>query len=326
MTLEISVVIPVYKSEASLDELYERLTRSLQQLTNSYEIILVNDCSPDKSWAKLKELSQRDNRVKTISLMRNFGQHNAIMCGFNYAQGDYVLTMDDDLQNPPEEIQKLVAKMAGGYDAVIGRPYVKKHAAYRNFGSYIIGKSLEGIFGKPKDIKMSSFRLLRKSLVQAVISVKTPNPMIDALILSNTLNIANVEVTHDARKYGKTNYSLYKSSKLAYDLLVNYSTIPLRFISINGFVFAALGLLIGAYVIVGRMLGSFAIAGWASTIALLSIFSGLILVSFGVVGEYLSRIISEVAYFRQYVIRESSYAEELPAQTVEKAKKWGMGR
>lgn len=307
MSVELSIVIPVYKSEESLEELHSRLTAVLSKLTKAYEIILVNDCSPDNSLSKIKELNQKDERVKFISLMRNFGQHNAILCGFNYALGKYVVTMDDDLQNPPEEIPKLLDKIKEGHDVVIGRPQVKQHAVYRNLGSKLIGKSFEKIFNKPKQISMSSFRILTKSLVQAIIAVRTPNPMIDALILGNTLNIANVDVQHHVRKHGGTNYALSRSVKLAFNLLVNYSTLPLQFISMNGFVMALLGLASGIYVIIGKLLGTVQIAGWASTVALLSIFSGLILMSFGVVGEYLIRIIGEVAHFRQYVIRESSF-------------------
>ena len=239
--------------------------------------------------------------------MRNFGQHNAIMCGLNHAQGNLIITMDDDLQNPPEEIPKLIHKIKQGYDAVIGMPMIKRHFFLRNLGSYLIGKSFEQLFHKPTHIRMSSFRILRKSLVDAVIRVKTPHPMIDALILSNTTNIANVVVEHDIRKHGTSNYSLFRSTQLALDLLVNYSTIPLHIISINGFVFSVVGLLFGIYVVIGRITGIIGIVGWASTVALLSFFSGMILMSFGVVGEYLIRIIHEVSHFRQYVIKESSY-------------------
>jgi len=305
--VDISVVIPVYKGSDSLKELYDRLKDTLEKITQNFEIILIDDCSPDHSLNIIKEIHQQDLRVKFISLMRNFGQHNAIMCGFNYAQGDYVITMDDDLQNPPEEIMELLNKIKEGFDAVIGRPKEKKHAAYRNVGSFLVGKSFKVIFGKPEDIKMSSFRVLSRELVHAIIAVKTPNPMVDALILSNTLNLANVDVKHDERRFGKSNYSLSKSIKLALDLLVNYSTIPLRVISLNGFVFALIGLLLGIYVIAMKLSGAFPVEGWTSVISLLSIFSGVIMMSFGVVGEYLARIIGEVAYFRQFSIKESSF-------------------
>lgn len=308
--VDISVVIPVYKGADSLNELYERLKETLEKITQNFEIILVDDCSPDHSFKIIKEIYRKDLRVRFIRLMRNFGQHNAIMCGFNHAQGDYVITIDDDLQNPPEEISKLLNKIEEGFDAVIGRPTEKKHVAYRNFGSFLVGKSYKVIFGKPKDIKMSSFRVLRRELVEAIIKVKTPNPMVDALILCNTLNIANVDVKHAERRYGKSNYSPSRSVKLALDLLVNYSTIPLRIISLNGFVFSLIGLLVGIYVIIMKLFGAFPVEGWTSVISLLSIFSGVILMSFGVVGEYLARIIGEVAYFRQYVIRESSFTRK----------------
>lgn len=309
MSLDISMVVPIYRSQDSLEELYKRLTLVLEKMAVSYEIILVNDCSPDNSYAKMKELRAKDKRVNIISLMRNFGQHNALMCGLNHARGNYVITMDDDLQNPPEEIPQLLEKINEGYDVVVGRAIAKKHSWYRNLGSDIIGKIYEKVFNKPQEVKMSSFRILKRSLVLEIIKMKTPNPMLDALILSCTLNIANVDVEHDERKYGRSNYSLIKIYKLSFDILVNYSILPLRIISINGFIFSILGVFIALYVVVSKFMNKISISGWASTIALICLFSGMILMSFGMVGEYLIRIIGEVADHRQYIIKESSYSE-----------------
>jgi len=310
--LDLSIIIPVYNSREGLVELQRRITKALDNDDQmlSYEVILIDDHSRDGSFEVMKMLNQKDGRFKIIRLMRNYGQHNAIMCGFNHATGNYVVTMDDDLQNPPEEIPNLIQEIRKGYDAVIGKPVEKKHAAYRNLGSFIIGKCFETIFNKPKDLKMSSFRILCRPLIDSIISSKGPNPMIDALLLSNTTNVVNINVQHDERKYGASNYSLKKSYKLALNLLVNYSTIPLQFISINGFVFAIIGLLIALYVIVAKLSGWIQEVGWASTIALISIFSGLILISFGVVGEYLIRIIGEASHFRQYAVKESSFNSE----------------
>ncbi|MBW7475059.1 glycosyltransferase family 2 protein [Paenibacillus oenotherae] len=310
--MDISIIIPVYNSSAGLEELQRRISSALtgggQEL--DYEVILIDDHSKDNSYEVMKELHRRDKRFKIMRLMRNFGQHNAIMCGLNHASGKYIITMDDDLQNPPEEIPRLLAEIKKGYDCIIGRPLEKKHAKYRNLGSYAIGKCFEIIFGKPADLKMSSFRILNRPLVDAIIASKGPNPMIDALILSSTTNIINIDVQHDIRKYGASNYSLKKSYKLALNLLVNYSTIPLQFISINGFIFAIVGLLIAIYVVCGKIFGWINEVGWASIIALISVFSGLILISFGVVGEYLIRIIGQVSHFRQYAVRESSFHDD----------------
>jgi len=308
--MDLSIVIPVYNSSDGLHELYSRITKVLNSIIISYEIILVDDCSVDKSFEVMKQLNENDNRVKVIQLLRNFGQHNAIICGMNYSSGNYVITMDDDLQNPPEEIPNLLNEIKKGYDCVIGSPAIKQHAKYRNVGSYMIGKSYEKIFAKPKHVKMSSFRILSRSLVDSIITYKSANPMIDALILKNTRNVSNIEVKHDARKYGESNYSLRKSYKLAMDILVNYSTIPLRFISWIGFVSAVIGGLIVVYVLIGKLSGLISAAGWSSIIALISIFSGLILISFGVVGEYLIRIIGQFSYSEQYSIRSSSFEAE----------------
>ncbi|MBP2109882.1 glycosyltransferase family 2 protein [Paenibacillus silagei] len=308
--MELSIVIPVYNSKQGLDELYTRISKVLKKLDLSYEIILVDDCSTDDSYEKMIQLNNIDNRVKIIQLMRNFGQHTALICGMNHSSGDYLITMDDDLQNPPEEIPNLLNEINKGYDCIIGKAVDKKHARYRNFGSFIIGKSYEKIFGKPRNIKMSSFRILSRPLVESLISYKAEHPMIDALILKNTNKIANIEVEHDHRKYGVSNYSLKKSYKLAMDLLVNYSTIPLQFISSIGFLFSGIGAIIVIYVIVGKILGWISAVGWSSIVALICIFSGLILISFGIVGEYLIRIISQVSFFQQYAVRHSSFEEE----------------
>ncbi|GGG01079.1 glycosyl transferase [Paenibacillus albidus] len=307
--MDLSIIIPVYNSYEGLQELYARLTKVLNSSNISYEIILVDDCSSDRSYEKMEELNSKDKRVKIIQLMRNFGQHNAIICGFNFSNGDFIITMDDDLQNPPEEIPNLLNEIKKGYDCVVGNPVIKKHARYRNFGSYIIGKSYEKIFSKPAHIKMSSFRILSRALVNSVIAYNTENPMIDALILKNTNNISNIEVQHDFRKYGESNYSLKKSYKLAMDMLVNYSTLPLQFISWIGFLFSGIGALIVIYVLVGKLSGWISAVGWSSIIALICIFSGLILISFGIVGEYLIRIIGQVSYSQQYAVRRSSFQE-----------------
>lgn len=309
--MDLSIVIPVYNSSEGLQELYNRVSKVLAFIDITYEIILIDDCSPDKSFEKMKELNKNDNKVKIIQLMRNFGQHTAIICGLNYSSGEFVITMDDDLQNPPEEIPNLLNEIKKGFDCVIGKPVDKKHAKYRNAGSYIIGKSYEKIFAKPPHIKMSSFRVLSRPLVNSIISYKTEHPMIDALILKNTNNISNIEVEHDYRKYGISNYSLKKSYKLAMDLLVNYSTIPLQFISLIGFIFSGVGALIVIYVLLGKAMGWINAVGWSSIIALICIFSGLILISFGIVGEYLIRIIGQVSYSQQYAIRFSSFEDNL---------------
>lgn len=306
MSIEISIVIPVYNSEESLEKLFNRLSIILRNITAHYEVLLIDDASNDGSFSVLKGLSQKDPRFKVIRLMRNYGQHSAIMCGFNFANGRYIITMDDDLQNPPEEIPKLLSKIKEGYDVVIGRPVEKKHSTYRNFGSYLIGLCFEKIFKKPKNIKMSSFRIIDKQIVDSLVRNKSPYPMIDALLLSHTLNIVNIDVVHHTRQHGKSNYSLVKSLKLSFDLLVNYSTIPLQFISINGFVFAIIGLIIALYAVLGKIFGFINAAGWPSIVALISIFSGIILMSFGMIGEYLIRIIGQVSQLKQYVIRETS--------------------
>jgi len=216
----ISVVVPVYNSKKSLEELYLRLTRVLSKISNDFEIILVDDFSQDGSYGIMQNLRSQDLRVKIIRLGANFGQHNATFCGFNYCKGDYIVTIDDDLQNPPEEILRLLEKIKEGYDVVFGIPQEKQHAVYRNWGSALIDQCLNILFHKPRNIKSSSYRILRREVVDKIISQPGCNIYLAALILQNTLNIANVAVKHDKRKYGESSYNLKKSIQLATRLLI----------------------------------------------------------------------------------------------------------
>lgn len=229
--LLISVVIPVYNSEQSLEELYTRIIKVLNDLNHTFEIILVDDCSKDGSYEIMRNIRNGDNRVKIIRLGANFGQHNATLCGFHYCKGDYIVTMDDDLQNPPEEVPELLEKIKEGYDVVFGIPQKRQHAIYRNWGSALINSCLNLIFHKPWDIKSSSYRILRKDIVEKIVAQPLTDVYLAALILEITSNIANVSVRHDSRKYGKTNYNLKKSIKLAARLLINYSYLPLKILS-----------------------------------------------------------------------------------------------
>jgi len=305
--IEYSIVIPVYNSERSLPELYLRLKNVFKKLDldSKFEIIFVDDYSRDRSWKVLERINKGDDCVKIIRLMRNFGQHNALMCGFNYSSGNYVITIDDDLQNPPEEIPKLINKIKSSpVDVVTGTPLHKKHSLLRNIGSHILEKFFCIIFQKPKGLKFGSLFIIKKEIIQEMIKEKTPNPMLGALILKNTLNITAIKVKHLPRKYGRTNYSISKILSMAYDLLINHSTIPLKIMSIIGFMSSFLGFAGLVYIILKAIFGQFGVSGWASTVFLIFFFGGLILFSFGIMGEYLIRILQEVSNQSQFKIRK----------------------
>lgn len=224
MADRISVVVPVYNSELTLDKLVERLASVLSASWNTYEIILVDDGSTDHSYTRMCELYERYRYVNIIRLHGNFGQQNAVMCGLNFAQGDYIVTMDDDLQNPPEEIDKLIYKLREGFDVVYGIPLVKRHPMLRNFGTYLTDFLFCKVCGKPRNIKISSFRALKKDLLQRIIKDKSSFVYISAITFKNTDSVENVIVRHDAREYGNSGYNVFKLARLFVNLFLNYSS------------------------------------------------------------------------------------------------------
>ncbi|WP_291632640.1 glycosyltransferase family 2 protein [Clostridium sp.] len=223
MQQSITVVVAVYNSENSIDQLHKVLTKELNKFCSHYEIIMVDDGSVDNSYREMKRLHNIDSRVKVIQLDGNFGQQNALMCGFHYSTGEYVVTIDDDLQHPPEEIYKLKKKIDEGYDVVYAIPIIKKHSGYRKIGSKMTDYMFNKICSKPKNIKVSSFRIIRKNIVKEIIKDNTSFVYISAITFKNTRSISNVEVKHDLRKYGKSNYNFYKLFKLYIKLYLYYS-------------------------------------------------------------------------------------------------------
>lgn len=223
MHTDISVVIPAFNSGKSLEKLYMRLTAALEKRCSSFEIIFVDDGSHDDSYDQVCRLHENDGRVKVVRLQKNFGQQNAIMCGMRYAKGDYVITMDDDLQNPPEEIEKLLLKLKEGFDVVYGIPIQKMHSAGRNLGAAARDKIFCMICRKPRDIKLSSFRVMHQRIVSRIIQDKTSFVYISAIILKSTTNIGNVFVEHHPRAYGSSNYRFVRLVQLMLKILINYS-------------------------------------------------------------------------------------------------------
>ncbi len=301
-----SVVIPVYNSEKTLGELTERLIKVFHKLQSSFEIIYVNDNSRDNSFGVLQELQQKysGEQITVIDLTRNYGQQNAIMCGFKYSNAEYIINMDDDLQNPPEEIPKLIAKIAEGYDAVWGNYSRKQDKSYKNLGSIIFRKLNHKIFKTGKNLKFTSFRIFKNEIIQQVITYKTTFPYITGIVLTITSNVTNVEVEHLERKQGRSNYTFKKLIKLSLNLLVNYSTIPLRLFGYIGLSVSFISMIIGTIYLLRQLLNGRAPAGWTSLIVLVSFYNSLILIIFFVLGEYISRILKESGDIRAYSVRE----------------------
>ena len=300
-----SVVVPVYNSERSLEELYQRLAATFEKMGKSFEVVFVNDHSSDRSYAVLRKIHQRyPANTTVVDLLKNYGQHNAVMCGFHYCRGEYMITIDDDLQNPPEEIPALFEKLQEGYDVVFGVPNEKNHKAYKNLGSLIIRKLNRKIFHLKDKLSFSSYRIIRKEVVDEAISIKTPFPYISGMLLTITNSIANLKVEHAARKYSRSNYNLAKLINLSFNLLINYSSIPLRIIAVFGFAISIISLILGLAYIFKQLFVGKAPEGWTTLVVLISFYNALFLAFFSILGEYISRLLKESSQISQFVVRK----------------------
>jgi glycosyltransferase involved in cell wall biosynthesis len=302
---ELSVVIPCYGSARAMPELLSRLDRALDALGVESEIVLVDDCSPDALGLVVQRELKTYPRLRYIELMVNVGQFRALMCGFAHARGCCVITMDDDLQHPPEEIAKLYVHLRDSphLDAVFGAYEKKQHSGGRNLGSWLLRMVNTRIFHKPPGLVMSSFRCLRRELVDALLANRTRYPVIGALILSSTRRIENVTVRHDARKHGRSSYSLAKLVRTTLDNILSFSSLPLQVISVGGVCISLLSFALGgAYVAVHLIRGN-GVPGWTSLFLAVNFYAGLGLLSVGIAGEYLVRIIGESRGQPLYVVR-----------------------
>ncbi|MFW6035210.1 MAG: glycosyltransferase family 2 protein [Halothermotrichaceae bacterium] len=222
----ISVVIPVYNAADSLVELYQRLVSTIQKITDDFEIVMVDDHSVDKSYKQMLKLHKKDNRVKVIRLAENFGQQNALICGFNYISGNYVVTLDDDLQHRPEDIVKLYNTIKNGYEVVYGIPEDRDYNLYRKLGSKITNILFGLITPKKSDIRVSSFRIMTRKIIKKIIKEKSAFVYISVIILKHTDNIGNIYVSHKSRKHGKSNYTFIKLARLFIKLYIYHGNFP----------------------------------------------------------------------------------------------------
>lgn len=301
MKTDISIVIPVYNSEKGLGELHRQIAGAVQHL--NYELILVNDKSPDGSWEKIVDLSKIDSRVKGISLKKNSGQDNAIMAGLGFATGDYVVVMDDDLQHSPADIIKLLhACSAGTFDICYGLFSSKRQSLWKNIGSKLNEYVAELFLKKPKGLYLSPFKIIRGTLVKEIIQYKGPFPYLDGIVLSLTSNITQIELAHHKRQEGKGNYNLVRSVSVFLKHVTGYSLYPLRIATIVGVLAAAFSFLLGVFFLVDYLTNDSHVEGWITLVLLSVFFNGLILVCLGLIGEYIGRIYLTMTSKRQYVI------------------------
>ncbi len=285
----ISIVVPVYNSSATLFELVQRLDGTLTKISSAYEIILVNDGSHDDSWETIINICTQYQIVRGINLMRNYGQHNALLCGIRAARYEIIITMDDDLQHPPEEIPPLIEKLSEGYDVVYGFPRKLPHSFWRNLFSRFTKRILAMVMGIKTVREISAFRAFRTDLRKAFDHYSSPGVIIDALLSWGTTKFTSILVDEKPREQGRSNYNFFKLASQGLLVLTGFSTIPLRFASWLGFFITLVGFLVFVYVlIIYFTLGS--IPGFPFLASIISIFSGAQLFTLGIFGEYLARI------------------------------------
>ncbi len=271
----------------------------------SYELILVNDGSPDNSWEALVELSKQQANIVAINLGKNYGQHNALVCGLSAVQGDFVVTMDDDLQHAPEEIPRLVSRLNKEVDVVLASWKSKKHGKVQNAGSRFMTWLTNRIFASKKQLQFSAFRVIRRQVVDEMIQMHTQFPFIDGMIMQITDKIVNVEIEHQERKHGSSNYSYSKLVSLAFNLLINYSSIPIRVVSFAGVSVSILSFILGLIYLIQKIIVGEAPLGWTTLALMLSFYNGVLFLILAILGEYLSRILAELGRNRRaFTIKE----------------------
>ncbi|MFZ9857000.1 MAG: glycosyltransferase family 2 protein [Roseiflexaceae bacterium] len=300
-----SVVIPVYNSAKIVGLVIER-TRAFFALHGlSYEIILVNDGSRDASWSVIATQAAQYPEVTAINLLRNYGQHNAVFAGIHQSRGLHVITLDDDLQNPPEEIIHLIDSMRdGNHDVVFGRFVQKQHSLVRRFGSGMIRQMNNRIFMCPPDIVPTNFRLIRREVVDRMIGYRTAYPYTTGLALMFAQSVGNAWVKHQERHEGKSNYNLVRIISLVLRILFNYSIWPLRLVTMTGFAIASVSFLIGMVLIVRKLFDSIQIEGWTGIMVMLALLNGVIILMLGMLGEYTIRILQQMNSKETYHIKE----------------------
>ncbi len=305
--MKLSVVIPVFNSAQTLALLVNRLQECLRGL--SFELVLVNDGSRDRSEAIGLALADRYSNVQFISLRRNFGEFNAVLCGLNYAKGAFVALIDDDFQNPPEAILTLLETAeSGGHDVVYSRYAEKQHNFVRNLGSGLLNSLATHLIGKPRSLYLSSFKLIRREVVDEIIRYKGPYPYIDGLIFRVTCYVTSVEVPHHARESGESNYTWRKLISLFLTVLTGYSVWPLRVFTAVGAILFSVSLLAGISLLVASLTGLLTISGWQVVLWAVLLLVGLQLVFLGVLSEYIGKIFMTQSGMPPYVVKQAQQA------------------
>lgn len=310
--MNISVIIPVYNSELTLAALVSRLQLVLEAEAEEaeYELVLVNDGSSDASWDVICDLSAAHSWLHGINLMRNFGQHNALLCGIRSARYEVIVTMDDDLQNPPEEVPKLLKKLDEGYDVVYGTPQKEQHGFWRDMASQVTKLVLKSTMSVQVARNVSAFRAFRSNVRNAFADYQGPFVSIDVLLTWGTTRFAAIPVRHNQRREGLSNYTFRKLLTHALNMMTGFSTMPLRLASVVGFGFSLFGFGVLVYVVGRYLIQGGSVPGFPFLAAVISIFSGVQLFSLGIIGEYLARMHYRIMERPVYAVKEQTYLKE----------------
>lgn len=308
--ISLSVVVPVYNSEPILPRLIERLAPVLASLTDAYEVILVNDSSRDRSWDVIRELASRYPWVRGLNLMRNYGQHNALLCGIRVARHEIVVTMDDDLQHRPEEIPTLLAKMREGFDVVYGYPERQRHGLLRDLASEMTKLALQNSMGAETARHVSAFRAFRTQCRNAFSNYQSPFVSIDVVLTWSTTRFTALQVPHDPRPSGVSNYTARKLFTHAMNMITGFSILPLQMANLIGFLCTAFGVAVLAFVAGRYFLYGTTVPGFTFLASTVAIFSGAQLFALGIIGEYLARMHFRMMERPTYAVREETPQRE----------------
>ena len=301
----VSFVIPCYRSEHTVTSVVDEVRRTMPTLPQyDYEIVLVNDCSPDGTFRVIRELAENDARITAVDLAKNFGQHAALMAGFHHCAGEIVVCLDDDGQTPADEVGKLLSKLEEGYDVVYASYDHKQHASWRNWGTKLNNKMTEIMLGKPKELSIPSYLAARRFVIDEMLSYTHCYPYVDGLILRTTRSICNVPVTHRAREDGESGYTLVKLIGLWMNGFTSFSVKPLRIASYCGAAAAVAGFIYFIIILIKHFVDSSIPEGWASTMAMMMLLGGVVLLVLGMIGEYIGRIYMCINASPQFVERQ----------------------
>ena len=305
ITKKLSFVIPCYRSVPTIGKVVKEIQDTMQSLTQyTYEIILVNDCSPDDTFAVIASLCKENENICGVDLAKNFGQHGALMAGFHQVTGDILVCLDDDGQTPADEVGKLLAEIENGQDVVYASYEHKKHSLFRNFGSWMNEKMAQFLLGKPKELFVSSYFAARRFIVDEMLRYENAYPYVIGLVLRSTKRIVNVPVQHREREIGTSGYTLGKLLGLWFNGFTAFSTKPLRIATFSGSIFAVMGFAYGIYTIVKKFVNPAVPLGFSSTMAAIMFIGGMLMIMLGLIGEYIGRMYICMNSAPQFVVRD----------------------